>query len=94
MFQKALKISPKKMKLYSVKRGVKKMEAANIKKTEPKAEQSVSENESQALNVPEGLNIVIDLDKNNFIQGLIMSEILGRPKAIRSRGIYTWSSRF
>ena len=94
MFQKALKIRHKQSKFYTVNRSVNNMESANIKKPEPAIKQTLSNNETKVLSDPDELNIVIDLNKNNLIQGLIMSEILGRPKAIKSRGNFTWNSRF
>lgn len=44
--------------------------------------------------VPAEKNIVSDLLKNNLVQGFIMSEILGSPKAKKSRGNSIWNSRF
>lgn len=94
MYQKALKIKHKEMKLYSVKRSVKKNMEAAVKKSEPVKEQILSDNEAITLNGPDELNIILNLDKNNLIQGLIMSEVLGHPRAIKSRGNTVWNSRF
>ncbi len=49
---------------------------------------------SKNTNVPNEINIVSDLINNNLVQGFIMSEILGSPKAKKSRGNTIWKSRF
>lgn len=66
------------------------MEEMDIIKSEPKEESSLSKN----INVPKEINIVVDLINNNLVQGIIMSEILGPPKAKKSRGNTIWNSRF
>ncbi len=55
---------------------------------------SGSPKERNTGNVADGLKLVIDLNTNNLIRGLIMSEILGSPRAKRRRGNNTWNSRF
>lgn len=63
------------------------------KKAGSGTEPTLSNNEAATLDLTEVLNIV-DLNKNNLIQGLVMSEILGHPRALKSRGNYVWNSRF
>jgi len=49
----------------------------------------------QSIKTTGEINLSLDLTSNNLIQGLIMSEILGSPRAKRWRGNTTiWNSRF
>lgn len=55
---------------------------------------SVNRKEYDNSNGTDNLKLVMDLNKNSLIQGLIMSEILGSPRAKRRRGNIPWNSRF
>ncbi len=39
-------------------------------------------------------NLFVNFNSDNLVQGLIMSEILGSPKAKKWRGNTLWNSRF
>jgi hypothetical protein len=57
---------------------------------------TTAKNQSASINTAASneINLVVDLNSNNLIQGLIMSEILGSPKAKKWRGNTIWNSRF
>lgn len=70
------------------------MEKAGNAESEPSKEEMLDVRQAQSLNVSDGLDIIVNLDKNNIVQGFIMSEILSRPRALNSRGRFLWNSRF
>jgi hypothetical protein len=39
-------------------------------------------------------NLVVNINNDNLVQGVIMSEILGSPRAKKLRGNTLWNSRF
>jgi len=64
------------------------------KSPEVKEELYVSANDEGDQTNHKSKSLIADLKIENFAQGLVMLEILGRPRARRWRGSTVWNSRF
>lgn len=57
-------------------------------------EQVLSNRSKEDLPFDNTSNLLMEFKPENLVQGFIMSEVLGLPRARRRRGVTSWNSRF